>query len=207
MRPVIVHIVASHQVTLNLFMEYIFRYVDVFLEKAGIGRGGRIIKRVFVNLLIIVLALMIQLIIPPDFIFKSVRPDFILIISVVTGLTWGVKYGTGFGFAAGLLQDLFLGGMFGIFTVIKTFTGGLSGFLEGIIFKEKIIFPPIIIFAMTIIHESLVILLSEKLIFMVDYYSALKLIILPEAILNAIIGFFIYYFYFKLTGSGGSYYE
>jgi len=150
---------------------------------------------------------MIQLVIPPDFIFNSVRPDFILIISVVSGLVWGIRYGTGFGFVAGLFQDLFLGGMFGIFTVIKTFTGGLSGFLEGIVFKEKIIFPPIIIFAMTIIHETLVILLSEKLIFGVNYYSALKSIILPEAILNAIIGFFIYYIYYRITESGETYYE
>jgi len=142
------------------------------------------------------------LITPPDLIFKGVKPDYLLIISVIIGLILGIKGGTGFAFVAGMLQDLFLGGMFGIFTVIKTLIGGLSGFMEGFVFKEKIVLPPFIIFAMTIIHETLVILLSEKLIFNINYFSVLISMILPEAVLNAFIGFFIYYIYYKFTDSG-----
>lgn len=163
-------------------------------------------KRNLVNILVVIMALIFQVIYPPDFIFEGVRPDFLLVVSVVIGLIWGVRYGAGLGFVAGLLQDLFLGSMFGIYTVVKLFAGGVAGFMDGIVFKEKIFIPPVIIFIMTIIHETLIILLSESLIFNVNYLAVLKSIILPGALLNAIIGFIVYSIYYRILDPGGNYY-
>ncbi|MFP4016943.1 MAG: hypothetical protein ACLFUI_07900, partial [Halanaerobiales bacterium] len=86
------------------------------------------------------------------------------------------------------------------------FAGGVAGFMDGVVFKEKILIPPVIIFLMTVIHETLIILLSENLIFNVNYFNVLKSIILPGALLNAIIGIFIYFIYYRMADPGGNYY-
>lgn len=154
-------------------------------------------KKFLVNIILLLLVLIIQLILPPDFIFSGVKPDLLLILTVIIGLYWGIYDGMGFAFLAGIVQGVFLGDGAIIYIVVKTLSGGLAGFIEKLYFKEKIIFPSIIIFVLTFLHETLVILLSETMLFNINYFRALRLIILPEAILNAIIALFIYYLYHR----------
>lgn len=149
--------------------------------------------------------LILQIIVPPDFIF-GVKPDFLLILAVIAGLLSGVKYGAGVGFITGSLQDLFLGGFFGIFSIIKVVVASLAGLVEGTLFKERLFIPPLVIFIATIIHEFLVIILSEQLLFNVNIINALKTSILPEAIVNGLLGYLFYLILFKLIRPGGRYY-
>lgn len=165
-------------------------------------------KKFIVNFILLLLALIIQLIIPPaNLIFSGVKPDLLLIITVIIGLYWGIYDGMGFAFLIGLVQGVFLGTSSLIYIVVKTLSGGLAGYIERLYFKERIIFPPVIIFILTFLHETLIILLSESMLFNIDYIRALKLIILPEAILNAIVGFFIYYLYHRYWQVRGDIYE
>jgi len=170
-------------------------------------KEGRIIRKLIINILMLIIALILQLTFPPDLIFKGVRPDFLLVVVVVIGLIRGVKEGIGFGFIAGILQNIFQGGFSGVYILVKILVGGLSGFIEKIIFKDKYIFPPLVIFFITIIQETVVILLSEKLLFNINYLSALTSIILPEAFLNSVLGFFVYYIYYRACYLRGNYYE
>ncbi|NLM98196.1 MAG: rod shape-determining protein MreD, partial [Halanaerobiaceae bacterium] len=110
----------------------------------------------------LITALIFQLTYPPDWFFKGVRPDFLLVVVVVIGLISGVNGGVAFAFIAGILQNIFQGGFSGVYILIKVLIGTFSGFLEKMIFKDKYIFPPIVIFILTVINETVVILLSEK---------------------------------------------
>ncbi|MDI3547791.1 MAG: rod shape-determining protein MreD [Halanaerobiales bacterium] len=136
----------------------------------------------------------------------GVKPDLLLIIAVTAGLLRGIKFGTGIGFLAGAFQDLFLGGIFGVLTIVKMVTGGGSGLIEGNFFKENYLFPSVIIFLATFTHEFLKILLSERLLFNINIMLALKEYILPEAILNSLLGIIVYYLLYRLDDPGGSYY-
>ncbi|MEJ6950453.1 rod shape-determining protein MreD [Halanaerobiaceae bacterium ANBcell28] len=149
-------------------------------------------------------ALFLQIKIPPNFIFEGIKPDFLLIIVVVISLNYGVNKGAFYGLLAGLFQDLFMTGFFGVFTIIKVFIASLTGFVEGVVFKDFIIISPIIIFLATILNESLIILLSENILFNINYFNVLKSIILPASLVNAIIGLIIYYIYYKIDVDGGS---
>lgn len=162
--------------------------------------------RFFVYLLLMMLTLIIQLVIPPSFAIFGVKPDLLLILVVIIALIRGRKYGSGFGFIAGSLQDLFLGGFFGVFTFIKTFIGIVVGLIEGNFFKEQYIISTLVIFVATIVNETLLILLSENLLFTVNYWIVLCNLILPEAILNGLIGLIIYPIIYRIDNSGGSYY-
>lgn len=171
------------------------------------NKEGRIIKRFIINVLLLIIALVLQLTFPPDFIFKGVRPDFLLVIVVVIGLVSGSKKGIGYGFAAGMMQNILQGGFSGVFPLIKILVGGMSGLFGKNIFKDKFVFPPIAIFILTFIHETLVILLNEKLLFNIKYISALISLILPEALLNSVLCFILYCVYYKVCYLRGNYHE
>ena len=154
-------------------------------------------KKFLVNISLLLVFLVFQLIIPPDFIFTGVKPDLLLILIVIIGLYWGIYDGVGFAFLAGIIQGVFLGNSGIIYVAVKTLSGGLAGFMEKYYFKEKPVFPSLLVFAFTFLHETLVILLSETMLFNINYFRALRVMILPEALLNAVIAFFIYYLYHR----------
>lgn len=139
--------------------------------------------------------------IPPYYI----KPDFLLIVVVTAGLIKGPRFGVGIGFVAGTLQDLFLGGMFGVLSLVKMLIGGAAGLAEGAFFKENYLMPPVVVFITTIIHDMLKILLSEELLFNLNIWLVLKDYIVPEAIFNSLLGFVLYFIIYRLDNSGGSY--
>ncbi|HHU93103.1 MAG TPA: rod shape-determining protein MreD [Halanaerobiaceae bacterium] len=165
-------------------------------------------KKFIVNLVLLLLALILQILLPPaKQVFAGVKPDFLLITAVIIGLYWGVYEGMTYAFLAGLFQGVFLGSSSLIYIVVKTLSGGIAGYLERLYFKERYFFPPVIIFLLTFLHDSLVILLSETMLFSLNYFQALKLIILPTAILNALISLLLYYLYHRYWQVRGDIYE
>jgi rod shape-determining protein MreD len=140
-------------------------------------------------------------VLPPYLPWFGIKPDLLLIVTVVAGLLKGVKSGAGVGLFAGILQDLFLGGVLSLMTLLKLIIGSLCGLVEGNFFKERYLFSSVIIFVATLLHEILKILFSR------GYWLVLKEYVLPEAILNALLGIIIYYLLYRLDNYGGSYYE
>lgn len=158
-----------------------------------------------IYILVLIVFLVLQVILPPSFLFIG-KPDLLLILTVITGLLWGTKAGAGLGLAAGLMQDLFMGGIPGIYTLTKLINGVLAGLVEGNIFKERVLLPALLVFISTFIHEILVIILSENLIFNVNILLASRDLILPLALVNGLVGIIIYYLFIKLDRPEGSYY-
>lgn len=136
----------------------------------------------------------------------GVKPDPLLVIVIITGLLTGVKGSIFLGFLAGTLQDLFLGGMLGVFTIIKMVVAGFSGLIGGHFFKENYFFPSLLIFGITFVHETLV-LLFKGMLFNINYFKILQTVIIPEGIYNAILGFVLYIIFYKLEYAGERYYE
>ncbi len=158
-----------------------------------------------IYILVLIVFLVLQVILPPSLLFFG-KPDLLLILTVITGLLWGTKAGAGLGLAAGLMQDLFMGGIPGIYTLTKLINGVLAGLIEGNIFKERVLLPALLVFISTFIHEILVIILSENLIFNVNILLAIRDLILPLALVNGFVGIIIYYLFIKLDRPEGSYY-
>ena len=137
----------------------------------------------------------------------GVKPDLFLVFVINTALLAGPKFGLLTGFCLGMLQDLFLGGMFAIYTIINTVLGGFIGFSEGHFYKKNVFIPFLATFIFSLLHEFLTILLSKELIFNVNYLQAFKSIILPTAIYNSILGLILYIILYKIIISRGKLYE
>jgi len=157
--------------------------------------------------LITVCSIILQLTVFSYYPIYGVKPDLFLILVINIALLSGPKKGLGMGFCLGMLQDLFLGGMFGVYTIIKSVLGGLIGFSEGHFYKKSILISPLTIFVFTLLHEFLIVLLSEELIFTVDYLKMFKSIILPTAIYNSILGLILYFIIYIIFINRGKIYE
>ncbi|ACL70171.1 rod shape-determining protein MreD [Halothermothrix orenii] len=159
-------------------------------------------KKIVWYVLLFTLIIIIQLTIPP----RTLHFDLFLVTIIVMGLIKGSKAGAWTGFIGGNIQDLFLGGMFGTYTIVKLIMGGLSGLLEKEFFKENPVVPVATIFIASIFHGLLVILITEELLFNINLFTALRQTILPEAFFNSIAGIIIYYIVYRLERGGELYY-
>lgn len=153
-------------------------------------------KRYLQNIFIIILLLICQLSISITFPSLKLIPDFILIFVVIKAVVLGSKDAMIYGAIGGLMQDSFLTSFVGFFTPIKTAVAFLAGLLSGRFFPENLLVPPLGVFAATIVHELLYLLLKESYLFTANYLDLLLEIILPLAALNALITFFVYLSYF-----------
>lgn len=164
-------------------------------------------KKYLTNILILAFLLICQLSISTIFPSLKLIPDFILIFIVIKAIILGSKDAMVYGAIGGLMQDAFLNSFLGIFTPVKTAVAFLAGLLSGRFFPENLLVPPLGVFAATVVHELLYLLLKENYLFAANYVVLLKEIIFPLAALNALITFFIYlilFFWGRWDLSGSS---
>lgn len=152
-------------------------------------------KKYLFNLLILIFLLICQLLIGIIFPALNLIPDFILIYVVMRAIMFGAKDGMLLAATGGILQDVFLNSLIGIFTPVKTAIAFLASLLTGRFFQENLLIPPLAVFIATLIHEILYLLLKENYLFTTDYLLLFKQIILPMAILNTTITFISYLSY------------
>lgn len=75
------------------------------------------IRRIAVNLIMIIAAFIIQTCVFPKFDFLSATPNLLLILIFTQGFIRGKEAGMFYGLLAGLLMDLFVSGPFGFYTL------------------------------------------------------------------------------------------
>ena len=164
-------------------------------------------KKVFYYILFSFLALILQIKFKLIFTGIDIVPDFLLLVVVFSALFSGTKTGILMGLILGFIQDIYLGGFFGLYTIIKAIAGGLTGIMEGKIYKKNILIPPMIVFILSLLQEHFIIPLSQKLLFKINYLEVLKGNIFPFSLYNLIAAFLIYLIIYFSHLSRSKYYE
>ncbi len=104
----------------------------------------------------VAIALLLQTAVLPHLTLFGLKPDLLTVVVAC----WGLLYGPGEGFIAGLVaglaQDLLFGQYIGLFALAKTLTGLLAGVVESKIFKETIWVPTAAAGVAVFFHEILV---------------------------------------------------
>ena len=163
-------------------------------------------NRNIIFVLILIIGLVLQVTILSLHTPWDIKPDIILVLVVVISILDGPKTGLLMGIIGGLLQDIFLGEFVSLNTIIKAPLGFVSGFIEGHFFKGNYLLAPTITFGASIIYYMLTIVLSEELIFSINYWESLKNTIIPSSIYNAILALIIYIVLYRLFYYGENYY-
>jgi len=127
----------------------------------------------------------------------GVKPDLILILTVVLSFLYGPPRGAFFGMIGGLLEDIFFGHFIGLNILVKMLCGFLAGVLEGKVYPENWWFPGIIVFLLTFIKDLLYIVFLNLLGIHVTMTEAFFNIVPVEAVYNLFLTPFIYYFFYR----------
>jgi rod shape-determining protein MreD len=122
----------------------------------------------------------------------SVRIDLFLIVVVSFGLLKGRKSGLAIGFIAGLIQDIFVGRFIGLHAVSKMIVGYLLGLMEQKVFKENLFVSVVAVFLGTLMAEFIIWFISLFLFWHYPFLNAVKQVILPSALVNAIFAPLVY---------------
>ncbi|SDL95916.1 rod shape-determining protein MreD [Halarsenatibacter silvermanii] len=164
-------------------------------------------RDVLVYLLVLLLVLILQVSLFSRLPAASYGPDLILVLVFSIGFLFGPKKGGGFGFAAGLLQDVLLGAGLGNYTISRIIIGAFAGKVRGRIFPEKIFLITPVILGFALIQEIIIFLLSENVIFRIDFRNAFISQFLPSALYTTLVGMIIYVIIYFLFFGGGQDYE
>ncbi len=148
-------------------------------------------KAVAIKGAILLLITLVQVSLLPRLSLGKLQPDFFLIVTCCWALIDGSRMGVGSGFVAGLLQDLYGSGS-NIF--IKPAMGYLSGRFEGKVYKDSLAFPPLIVLGASFLGGIITFLVHEEYLFNLTFSYALRNIILPGALINAVLCLGVYPF-------------
>ncbi len=120
-------------------------------------------------------------------------PNLPLLLVCIFALLRGMKHGFVWGFVAGFLFDLYALG-----TYIFTFPliGLCVGFLESKIFKNNMLFPPLILMGASFLNNILTYVIAEDLLFNLSCRAVFLKILLPAALVDGLLGGIIYFILF-----------
>lgn len=148
-----------------------------------------------------IIALVLQLQLRLYFPAIEFTPDFLLIVVVLIAFSSGTKAGFFSGLILGLVQDIFLGSFFGVYTISKAILGLTAGLIEGKVYKQNILIPPIVVFFISILQEILIIPLIENMLFTINLWSLFKSYIFKFALYNTLLTFIVYIFIYYFNSN------
>ncbi len=135
--------------------------------------------------LLVVVAL-VQATFMPHLAIRGVFPDLPVLVVVSWGLLRGSGEGMVWGLIAGIAVDLFSGAPFGAATLALIAVGFFSGLGRAVVFAH-ITLPLLAMFLATIVYDLIFLLVVQISGGAVAWIGSLFHIILPSAILNALL--------------------
>ncbi len=102
-------------------------------------------KRVIVEILIIIIAFILQSTVFRTISLGGIVPNLLIIITSAFGIMRGRKEGMLTGFVCGLLIDIFFGSIIGFYALVYMVIGYLNGIFQSLFYPEDVKLPMILI--------------------------------------------------------------
>jgi rod shape-determining protein MreD len=128
----------------------------------------------------------------PYFKINGVQPDLVLVLVIAWTVLRGLPEGITWAVLGGLCIDLLSGGPFGIFTLAMLVVSLTANLFHGRVFGSSIIIPLGLTFPLTLLFNGLSLLALNLLGRTIDWNLALSEILIPLAVLNSVVMFFIF---------------
>lgn len=149
-------------------------------------------RRRLVNVILILLAFVIQTSLFPLVPYLVVSPNLLLIVIFSIAFVYGEIDGVVFGVLAGLLMDMFYSGPFGYFTIIYGWIGFINGFFSSYYYDDYIFLPMIMCTVNEVIYNMLLFIMRYIQRGKTDFFYYLRTLILPELILTVLFALLLY---------------
>lgn len=151
-------------------------------------------KRILVNLLLILTAFIIQNSVFPLIPFMAATPNLLLILTLSFGFMAGKRAGMMYGFLAGILLDLFYSGPFGFYTLFYIFVGYLNGICTEYYYEDYITLPLILSIVNELAYNLYVYVFRFLIRGRLNFLYYLRELMIPETIFTVVTTLFLYRF-------------
>ncbi|MCR4749592.1 MAG: rod shape-determining protein MreD [Lachnospiraceae bacterium] len=128
------------------------------------------------------------------FTLGGIVPNLVIIMVATIGFLLGNRAGMWFGFAFGLITDIFFGNIIGFYACLYMIMGYLNGAFEKILFPHDIKLPLLLIVATDFVYSNICYIFLFLLKGRFDYLYYLRGIIFPELIYTTVLACIIYPF-------------
>ncbi|MCI9282644.1 MAG: rod shape-determining protein MreD [Lachnospiraceae bacterium] len=149
-------------------------------------------KRILLNILLMLLAFTIQNGIFPLLPFVAATPNLLLILTFSFGFIYGKEAGLWYGLLAGILLDLFYSGSFGFYTLLYINIGYFNGICTKYYYEDYITLPLILSLVNELAYNGYVYIFSFLIRNRLDIVYYLREIILPETIFTVVATLLLY---------------
>lgn len=139
-------------------------------------------------LITLLIGLILQLVAQEYLTYKGIGINILFLITVELSLLKGSNKGQIFGFAGGIIEDIFTFGLLGERAFIRTIIGYLGGKIKGMISVEKFMFQLSFIFILFVFHEYFITIL--RIVFSFPLNTQKYIFI--NAVLNGLLGIPVY---------------
>ncbi len=152
-------------------------------------------KRILLNVLLMLLAFTIQSGIFPLLPFFAATPNLLLILTFSFGFIYGKEAGMWYGLLAGILLDLFYSGPFGFYTLLFIHNGYANGICTKYYYEDYITLPLILSLVNELAYNCYIYVFSFLIRNRLDFLYYFGEIILPETIFTVVATLLIYRFF------------
>ena len=149
-------------------------------------------KRIVINLLLMVLAFTVQTCVFPMIPFLSASPNLLLILTFSFGFMKGQKAGMLYGVLAGVLLDLFYSGPFGFYTLFYVYVGYVNGICTKYYYEEYITLPLVLSIFNELAYNLYIYVFRFLIRGRLNVFYYFKELVIPETIFTVVTTLFIY---------------
>ena len=149
-------------------------------------------KRIILNVLLMLLAFTIQNGIFPLLPFLAASPNLLLILTFSFGFIYGKEAGMWYGLLAGILLDLFYSGPFGFYTLLYIYIGYTNGICTRYYYEDYITLPVILSLINELAYNCYIYVFSFLIRNRLDFLYYFWEIILPETIFTVVATLLLY---------------
>ena len=149
-------------------------------------------RRILVNLLLMIIAFTLQTCIFPMIPFLSASPNLLLILTFSFGFIHGSWAGMLYGLFAGLLSDLFYSGPFGFYMLIFIYIGYVNGICTKYYYEDYITLPLVLCVLNELAYNLYMYVFRFLIRGRLELLYYFRQIMLPEIIFSVVTTLFIY---------------
>ena len=152
-------------------------------------------RRILINVLLLVVAFTIQNCVFPLIPFLTATPNLLLILTFSFGFIYGKEAGLLYGLFAGILLDLFYSGPFGFYTLLFINIGYFNGICTKYYYEDYITLPLILSLVNEVVYNLYIYVLRFLIRNRLDILYYVKEIVIPEMIFTVVTTLLIYRFF------------
>lgn len=152
-------------------------------------------RKILINILMMILAFTIQICIFPQLPFLSATPNLLLLCVFICAFIEGKEHGMLYGLIAGLLMDLFYSGSFGFYTLFYINMGYLNGICTKYYYEDYITLPLVLSIANDLAYNLYIFVFRFLIRNRLHFGHYFSRIILPEIIFTTVITLIVYRFF------------